>query len=200
MLVPAAVARGVAEGTVDLVFRRWAKPNVRPGDTLRTVAGVLAVDTVTPIDPATITDQDAARAGAASADRVRAALRGPAGTLTTYRVQLHWAGPDPRVALRADDNLSAADVATISKKLAAMDNRSTHGPWTHTVLRLIAEHPARRAGDLAEMLGRERLPFKVDVRKLKNLGLTHSLEVGYELAPRGTAYLAALDEQPDGTD
>src|SRR5262245_20693675 len=103
MLVPAAVARGVAEGTVDLVFRRWAKPNVRPGDTLRTVAGVLAVDTVTPIDPAAITDQDAARAGAATADDVRAALRGRADQNTTYRVQLHWAGPDPRVALRADD-------------------------------------------------------------------------------------------------
>jgi hypothetical protein len=29
----------------------------------------------------------------------------------------------------------------------------------------------------------------VDVRKLKNLGLTHSLEVGYRLSPRGIAYL-----------
>ena len=36
---------------------------------------------------------------------------------------------------------------------------------------------------------RERLPFKADVRKLKNLGLTISLGVGYELSPRGQAYL-----------
>jgi hypothetical protein len=31
------------------------------------------------------------------------------------------------------------------------------------------------------------------VRKLKNLGLTISLEVGYRLSPRGAAYLAAID-------
>ena len=49
--------------------------------------------------------------------------------------------------------------------------------------------PAIRAGDLADEVGRERLPFKADVRKLKNLGLTISLGVGYELSPRGQAYL-----------
>ena len=38
-------------------------------------------------------------------------------------------------------------------------------------------------------MGRERLAFKADVRKLKNLGLTLSHEVGYSLSPRGQAYL-----------
>lgn len=46
-----------------------------------------------------------------------------------------------------------------------------------------------RAGDLAESLGRERAPFKLDVRKLKNLGLTISLTVGDRISPRGRAYL-----------
>jgi hypothetical protein len=31
--------------------------------------------------------------------------------------------------------------------------------------------------------------FKRDVRKLKELGLTESLEVGYRLSPRGAALL-----------
>ena len=53
--------------------------------------------------------------------------------------------------------------------------------------------PATRAGDLADEVGRERLPFKADVRKLKNLGLTISLGVGYELSPRGQAYLDGLE-------
>jgi hypothetical protein len=39
------------------------------------------------------------------------------------------------------------------------------------------------------MAGRERLEFKRDVRKLKELGLTLSLEVGYELSPRGRAFV-----------
>ena len=59
------------------------------------------------------------------------------------------------------------------------------------MLALITEHPERRAGDLADMLGRERAPFKLDVRKLKNLGLTLSHEVGYRVSPCGEAYLAA---------
>ena len=49
----------------------------------------------------------------------------------------------------------------------------------------------RAAADLAATFGRETQPFKLDVRKLKNLGLTLSLEVGYRLSPRGEAYLAA---------
>jgi DNA-binding IclR family transcriptional regulator len=56
------------------------------------------------------------------------------------------------------------------------------------VLDLIAEHPGVRAPDLAATLGMETLPFKRDVRKLKELGLTESLEVGYRLSPRGRAW------------
>jgi Mn-dependent DtxR family transcriptional regulator len=59
------------------------------------------------------------------------------------------------------------------------------------VLRLIAERPGVRAGDLAASLGRDQPSFKLDVRKLKKLGLTISLEVGYALSPRGQAYLDA---------
>lgn len=46
-----------------------------------------------------------------------------------------------------------------------------------------------RAPDLATSFGRETAPFKIDVRKLKNLGLTISLTVGYRISPRGEAYL-----------
>jgi predicted transcriptional regulator len=69
-----------------------------------------------------------------------------------------------------------------------MDRASSHGPWTAAVLELIAENPGVRAPDLAARMGRETLPFKRDVRKLKELGLTESLEVGYRLSPRGRAY------------
>jgi hypothetical protein len=64
------------------------------------------------------------------------------------------------------------------------------GPWTRRVLELIGERPGVRAGDLADTIGMERLSFKTDVRKLKALGLTESLEVGYRLSPRGQAWLA----------
>jgi hypothetical protein len=58
-------------------------------------------------------------------------------------------------------------------------------------LALIDAHPRRRAGDLASMAGRAPLAaFKADVRKLKYLGLTRSLLVGYELTDAGHAVLA----------
>ena len=110
-----------------------------------------------------------------------------------YRMQVRWAGPDPRVALRADAALSDAalsdaDRAALDQRLARLDG-ARGAAWTLEVLRLIADRPGVRAPDLAAGLGRETLAFKRDVRKLKELGLTHSLEVGYELSPRGAAYL-----------
>ena len=44
----------------------------------------------------------------------------------------------------------------------------------------------------SDPVGQERLVFKQNVRKLKTLGLTESLEVGYRLSPRGMALLEKL--------
>ncbi|GJF05761.1 hypothetical protein [Pseudonocardia sp. D17] len=84
-----------------------------------------------------------------------------------------------------DDDARAA----LDARLARLDRASAHGPWTARTLTLIAENPEVRAPDLAARMGRETLPFKRDVRKLKELGLTESLPVGYRLSPRGRAYL-----------
>ena len=103
---------------------------------------------------------------------------------------LSWAGADPRIALREDAALSEDDVRAIDVRLERLDRASSHGPWTMATLDIIRRRPRTRAPDLAAELGRERDPFKIDVRKLKNLGLTQSFEVGYALSPRGEAYLA----------
>ena len=72
------------------------------------------------------------------------------------------------------------------------DRASRTGPLTgNWCSDLIAEYPSVRAADLARRIGRDTLPFKRDVRKLKELGLTESLETGYRLSPRGQAYLAS---------
>ena len=61
------------------------------------------------------------------------------------------------------------------------------------MLRLIAAHEGTRAADLAAIVGRETVRFKGDVRRLKSLGLTESLEVGYRLSPRGHALLKGME-------
>ena len=97
---------------------------------------------------------------------------------------MRLAGPDPRVALRARAP-AGAELEAVRARLARM------GPWTYDVLTAIGERPGVRAADLAETLGREKRPFKLDVRKLKELGLTESLRVGYRLSRRGRAVLRA---------
>ena len=115
-----------------------------------------------------------------------------------YRVAFHCLGEqdDPRKILAAEAGLDSEALVAVTKRLAQMDARSRHGPWTQAALEAIASTPGRRAADLAAVQGRETTKFKADIRKLKALGLTISLEVGYELSPRGRVVLDALQAEP----
>jgi hypothetical protein len=188
VLISPATAAGIADGSVTLAFRRWDRPRMRPGSTQRTGAGVVLIETVDEIDPGTLTEDDAARAGVRSLADLRRLLERRAGA-HVYRMQVCLGGADPRVALREQADLSGEDRRALDERLDRWDAARAGGPWTREVLRLIAERPGVRAPDLAASVGRETLPFKRDVRRLKELGLTHSLPVGYEISPRGRAYL-----------
>jgi hypothetical protein len=189
MLFNLRALEGIAAGEIDLAFRRWKRPTVKAGGTLRTRAGLLAIDAVEPTSERKITAGDARRAGFGSRRQLIASLR-PEGRL--YRIEFRRLGDDPRTALRERAEISEAEREELDARLARMD-RARGKPWTRRVLELIAERPETRAVDLAASLGREKLPFKQDVRKLKELGLTESLMVGYRLSPRGRAYLDGAD-------
>jgi hypothetical protein len=88
------------------------------------------------------------------------------------------------------------EMTDLTRRLQRLDASSGHGPWTRETLALIAGNPGVRAEDLAASVGREKMPFKLDVRKLKEMGLTESLRVGYRLSPRGESLLAR-DRQRD---
>ena len=171
-----------------LAFRRWRAQDVVPGTVFTTVAGMVRVEEVAVVDAVAITDDEALLAGWRDADRLRARLA-EGDDLATYRVRLAWVGEDPRLALREQADLTDDDVADLDRRLERLDRASTHGAWTIATLRLVQERPEVRAPDLAASVGRETAPFKLDVRKLKNLGLTISHRVGYEISPRGAAYL-----------
>ena len=191
MLFRSSDLDAIADGTVTAALRRWKRPTVRTDGTLTTRIGVLAIESVERIAPADLTDDDAMKAGwSSAADALGSTLLDRDGDL--YVIRFHVAGEDPRIALREDVSLTAEQLGEITKRLSRMDQRSQHGPWTRTVLELIETRPGVRAADLAESVGREKLTFKADVRKLKALGLTESLEVGYRLSPRGVAVLSAL--------
>ena len=189
MLLTRAVADGIRDGSVTAVFRRWDAPRVWVGGTQRTGAGVIRFRSVEPVAEDSLTEADARGAGMPSLAALQAANRRGRGA-RLYRIGVAFDRPDERVALRAELP-SPAEIAGIAAALDRMDRGRRTGPWTREILTLIEANPGVRAPDLAASLGRETKPFKLDVRKLKELGLTISLAVGYELSPRGAAFLAA---------
>ena len=193
MLFPKRVWDGLVDGSVTVAFRYWKRATVKAGGTQMTPVGVLAINAVERVAMRAITPADARAAGydtraALVADLAR--YRRPGTAL--YRIAFHHAGEDPRRALREDDHVSERELQEIGARLARLDRSSRHGPWTRAVLELIRDNPATLAADLAKRRGRETLHFKADVRKLKTLGLTESLRVGYRLSPRGRAVLQRL--------
>ena len=63
MLLKLALLEQIKAGEVDLVFRRWSRPSVKPGGTLKTKLGLLAIGAITDMDPDAVGEADAKRAG-----------------------------------------------------------------------------------------------------------------------------------------
>ena len=190
MLVRMAVLERIVRGEVSLVFRRWRRPTVRSGGSLRTARGVLRILDVAAVAKADISEADAVRAGFCSRERLLAGLGEREGQI--YRITVEYAGADPRVALRQQDDLSDAEIELVIEKLRRLDARSTAGSWTARVLAAIEAQPGVVSQTLAARLGCEKDWLKPQVRKLKNLGLTVSLTTGYALSPRGRVVLRHL--------
>jgi hypothetical protein len=190
--IPLRVLERIRAGEVTLAFRRWERPRAKAGGRQRTAVGELAIDSVHRVPRSKIGREDARSAGYDSLAALLSHLdSSPRRDAPIWRIELHWAGEDPRVALRSRADLGPDDLSALRGRLDRLDRASRHGPWTRETLALIAHRPEVLAAELAESVGRERLPFKRDVRKLKELGLTESLERGYRLSPRGRALMDA---------
>jgi hypothetical protein len=188
VLFSAATLRGLTEGTISCTYRRWTVVRPRPGSTVTTRAGVVEVTTIDRVpDEAALTDEDARAAGFPG---LAALLRwtDAKGAGDLYRIGIRLVGPDPRIALRARRELDAAELAQLDAKLERMD-RAAGTPWTVATLAQIRRLPGVVSTELAAEVGQERQFYKIRVRRLKALGLTESLEVGYRLSARGEAYL-----------
>ncbi len=199
MLFQRRFQRGIADGLVTKTFRVWSRLQVKVGGRYEVGnAGMLQVDTVEEVSLASVSEADIAAAGFESREKMtaylRRASRQPFGDDTTvFAVSFHFDGPDDKP--RPDTSApTTAEAVHVSEKLIRMDERSSLGPWTMAVLGIIEQQPGVVSTKLAAQLGREREKFKGDVRKLKKLGLTISLEVGDRLSAKGQAYLASQQE------
>jgi hypothetical protein len=180
---------GIRDGRITLAFRRWRRPSVRAGGTLLTPVGELRIGAMGPVALESISEEDARRAGYDSRHTLLADLTDPPDGIV-YRIELASLGADPRIALR--ESVATGQQPDLVRRLDRLDARAAGGPWTRRVLELLDSHPEVSAARLCGLIGQDKEQFKINVRKLKALGLTESLERGYRLSPRGAALLAAL--------
>ena len=181
--------RRVVAGEFNVTFRLWKTSHVKAGATYGTGFGgsyhIVDVKQVRSID---VSDADAWSAGQPN----RAALLQLVGAHTKTKVtpaMKLW-----RVAFTysdAEPEKPKLDVDEALKRVARLD-AAAGKPWAQQALALIEKHPRVFARELAKETRFPRLEFKVQVRKLKRLGLTTSFKVGYELTELGQAVLDRL--------
>jgi hypothetical protein len=187
---------GLRDGSVTLTFRRWKKPLVRPAGRYRChPIGVLEVDALTQVTVAAISAEDARRSGFASKAELVAYLQEASPEplppeATVFRVELHYGGDGDRVQTALETTLTESARLELTKAITKLD---ADEPWTLRTLLLIREHPHLAASKLAPHFDLPTPEFKARVVKLKKLGLTQSFEVGYEVSPRGHAWLALTE-------
>jgi hypothetical protein len=155
----------VADGSITVTWRAWKRPQVKVGGRYRVGETTVEVTALDVVPLASVPDDH--RHWLGDADPV-------------YRVDFVRCDPVVKPTLALDE---------IARRLDRLDARSEHGAWTHPTLEAIRDNPGVVSTELAAGFGRERFAFKTDVRKLKALGLTESLEVGYRLSPLGEEYL-----------
>jgi hypothetical protein len=188
MLFQARFHERIRSGEIRCTVRIWQRPRVKVGGRYALGAGAIVVDRMHETRLEDLTPELARRSGFASVvDALKTAKHGAGERVFVidfpYDDQAS-ARPQPATGV-----VSAEELAMLAQRLDAMDRRAPNGAWTQATLRAIAARPGVLAAKLARSLGRPRDEFKRDVRKLKNLGLTFSLEIGYRLTPKGEALL-----------
>lgn len=191
MLFKEVHLNGIKSGKITLAFRKWQKVSVKCGSLLHTSVGLIEIGKIENISENCITEQHVIQAVFTDKQQLlKSFTHNSTGTIFKISVSYHSA--DPRVKLREQTELSEKVFTDLKKKLERLDNYSKKEHWTDKVLSTINDNPNLHAKGIAELTGFEKEWLKLNIRKLKNLGLTISRNVGYELSPLGSEYLNKL--------
>ena len=181
----------IKAGNVTQAFRKWKRPSVKKGSTIKTAIGLIQIVELEIVHVSDISPADAHLAGYGDLDDLLRALeKRREGDI--YKISVRYNSPDPRIELRNKVIQSNDEFEALETKLKRLDSYSKQGHWTLLLLKLIESNPHVRARDLANQIGVEKDWLKLNVRKLKNLGLTISLEVGYKISTRGESFLTEI--------
>jgi hypothetical protein len=181
----------IQTGKIETAFRKWTRPTVKENGTLITAVGQLRINAVSKISYQNITDKEIIEAGYSDRQELDAELSHKS-TGEIYKITFTLVGEDPCIKLRENSNITPDEVAVLQKKLQSVEARSNVKGWPLRILEAVNNEPGLYAIQYANKLRYEKMWFKVHIRKLKNLGLTISLENGYKISPRGKAFLETV--------
>jgi hypothetical protein len=183
---------GLADGSITLTVRTWTKAQAKTGGRYRVAGMLLEATDVRQVPAGELAEADAVAAGEGTLAQLLTRLGDPAPGQLVWKVGLRYLGRDDRHDRREHTDLTDDEVAALKTRLDRLDARSPNGPWTRTTLRLIEKYPGVVSTALARHAKQDRPAFKINVRKLKEMGLTESLDIGYRLSPRGEALLRSM--------
>lgn len=94
MLIRREVLEAIRDGRIDLQFRRWTRPTVRPGGTLRTKLGLLRIGRIDDMRPEDVSEADARRAGFADLGAFHRWLATMKQGPLFQRIEVGWTGEE----------------------------------------------------------------------------------------------------------
>ncbi len=190
MLFKQTHLNGIRSGSISLAFRKWEKASVKAGTLLKTAIGLVEIISIESVKEDTISDSDARNASFESKQELLQSFRqNDKGII--FKIEVRYHSEDPRIELRGQ-NLTDEMYFTLKEKLFRLDKFSKQGKWTQKVLLTIKDNPHLHAIGIAKLTNFEKELLKLNIRKLKNMGLTISHEVGYEISPLGKAFIEKL--------
>lgn len=194
MLFKQEILNKIKNGDVRVAFRKWKTPRLRVGGTLLTSIGVLRFKQVEEVKLTLLSNRDAVASGVKDLAALKKQLS--LGDGKVFKITFEIAGPDPRKSLRVKKLSGINEYESLKSRLERLD-RFAKSEWTKELLGLIKDNPGVGSKVLSERIGIEQARLKLNVRKLKNLGLTISLGTGYKLSLRGRELYRKLQWEKD---
>jgi len=183
----------IKSGKINLAFRKWQRASVKIGSLLHTSIGLVEISNIEIVSENDISDQDALKAGFTGKRQLLQSLNSTTGVI--FKISVRYHSSDPRIKLREQTELLDQQFSDLKRKLDRLDNHSKRGNWTQKVLLTIKDNPNLHASGIAKLTGFEKEWLKLNIRKLKNLGLTVSHTVGYDLSPLGQLFISRLKDE-----
>jgi hypothetical protein len=95
MLIKLEVLDAIKRGDITLQFRRWTRPSVKAGGTLKTRVGLLRIGHITEMSPDDVTAADARKAGFRDVAEFRGWLDTMKQGPLFHRIEVSYLGDAP---------------------------------------------------------------------------------------------------------